>query len=285
MVAGDCQHGPPMRNFSRLAALLALAVAACGGGTAGLAIVANTQQTLTPGPNRLLLAIVSEEDSSFLSRSDVPTTARFFHDGVETAAVDTEWVWAIPEVRGFLVANVDLTAAGRWEVVLEPQGGPPTPPTPFAVQTASPVPAVGDAAIPVPTRTHPEFELSQISSDPDPDPALHELSLDEALSNGRPTVVAFATPAFCQTATCGPTVDVVREVMPEYPGVDFIHVEIYADLAAAAAGSLDLVPAVEAWGLPSEPWVFVVDREGIVTARYEGATGPDELRRSLDGLG
>jgi hypothetical protein len=275
----------PMRDRMTATIALILVLAACGGGTEGLAVVANTQQTLTPGPNRLLMAIVSEEDGSFLAGPDVPTTARFFHDGDEVAVVETEWVWAIPDVRGFLVANVELTAPGRWDVVLEPEGSPPTAPTPFGVQTSSPVPDVGDPAISTPTRTHPEFPLESISSDRDPDPRLYELSLDDALGNGRPTVVAFATPAFCQTASCGPTLDVVRQVMDEYPGVNWLHVEIYADLEAAASGRLEAAPAVEAWQLPSEPWVFVIDSDGIVTARFEGATGPEELRRAVENVG
>jgi hypothetical protein len=271
--------------MKRTATALVLVLAACGGGTDGVAIVANTQQTLTPGPNRLLMAIVSAEDGAFLSQADVATTARFSHDGVELAVVDTEWVWAIPNVRGFLVANVDLNMAGRWEVVLQPEGGKSTPATPFAVQASSPVPAVGEPAIVVASRTYPEFPLEEISSDSNPDPTLHELSLDDALTNGRPTVIAFATPAFCMTATCGPTLDVVKTVKNDYPGFDFVHVEIFEDLAAAAGGTLQTVAAVDAWGLPSEPWVFVVDSAGIVTARFEGATGEDELRRALNELG
>jgi hypothetical protein len=269
----------------RTTAALVFVLAACGGGTEGVAIVANTQQTLTPGPNRLLMAIVSAEDGAFISQPGVPTTARFSYDGVEVAAVATEWVWAIPNVRGFLMANVDLGVAGRWEVVLQPDGGKATPPTPFAVQTASPVPAVGDPAVVVATRTHPEFALKEISSDNNPDPTLHELSLDDALTNGRSTVIAFATPAFCMTATCGPTLDVVKAVKADYPAVDFVHVEIFDDLEAAAGGTLQTVAAVDAWGLPSEPWVFVVDGDGIVTARFEGALSADELRRALEDLG
>lgn len=270
--------------MSRIGVVVAVLVAACGGGTEGVALVANTQQTLTPGPNRLLMAIASEEDGTFLSTADVPTTARFFHAGEEVAEVETEWVWAIPDVRGFLVANVDLTAPGRWEVVLEPEGRAPTPPTPFGVQASSPVPAVGDPAVSVATRTHPEHPLEEISSDDHPDPRLYALSLDAALANGRPTVVAFATPAFCTTAACGPTLDVIRSIMDGYPDTNWIHVEIYADLDAAAGGALQTVPAVAAWGLPSEPWVFVIDADGIVAGRFEGAVGTDELTRALENL-
>ncbi|MEX0756470.1 MAG: hypothetical protein WD204_00845 [Acidimicrobiia bacterium] len=273
-----------VRTSPMVGLLLVGVLVACGGGTEGLAVVANTQQTLTPGPNRILMAVATE-DGSFISRPDIPTLARFTHETAGEVTVETEWVWAIPNVRGFHVAHVDLPAAGRWQVVLEPEGSPPTATTPFGVQESSPVPDVGDQAIAVPTRTHPEFPLSEISTDAEPDPRLHELSLDDALANGRPTVVVFATPAFCQTATCGPTLAVVKSVMGDYPEMNFLHVEIYADLDAAAGGSLDPVPAVEAWGLPSEPWVFVVDSKGVVTARFEGATGVDELRRALENLG
>lgn len=248
--------------------------------------MANTQQTLTTGPNRLLLVIASEDDGSFLSQPDVPTVARFTHDGAETAVVDTHWVWAIPDVRGFHVADVDLPSAGLWEVVLDPEGAPATPPTPFGVQESSPVPNIGEQAVPAATRTHPEHPLEEISSDSDPDPRLHELSLDEALSNGRPTVVGFATPAFCTSASCGPTLDVMRTVMDRFPEVNWIHVEIYENLDAAAAGEeLETVAAVEAWGLPSEPWVFVIDSNGVITARYEGAVGGDELTAALENVG
>ncbi|HVR31110.1 MAG TPA: thioredoxin family protein [Acidimicrobiia bacterium] len=273
-----------MGKISRVVVMLSVLAVACGGGTEGVAVVANTQQTLGPGPNRLLMAIASPDDGTFLSSPDVATVARFFRDGEEVAAVNTDWVWAIPGVRGFLVANVVLPEAGRWEVVLEPEGSPPTPPTPFGVQESSPVPDIGDMAIPAETRTHPEYDLDVISSDADPDPRLYEMSLDEALANGQPTVVAFATPAFCRTASCGPTLDVVRSVMGDHPGVNFVHVEIYADLDEAAAGRLEPVEAVLAWGLPSEPWVFVMDDGGVVTARFEGATGADELIAALENL-
>lgn len=264
--------------------VLATTIAACGGGTDGLAIVANTQQTLTPGPNRILLAVATE-DGALVSRPETPTSATFIHETAGEVTVDTEWVWAIPNVRGFHVAYVDLPEAGRWDVTLQPEDGQPTTATPFGVQTSSLVPDIGDPAISAATRTHPEFPLEEISSDTDPDPRLHELSLDEALGNGRPTVVAFATPAFCQTAACGPTLEVVKDVMDHYPDVNWLHVEVYENLDSAAGGALDPVDAIAAWSLPSEPWVFVVDSDGIVTARFEGALGAEELRRALDGTG
>lgn len=262
---------------------LTAAVAGCGGGPPTVAVLANTQSTLTPGPNRLVMALASQQDGSFVDLPDTAATATFSDENGASIDVPASWVWGIPDVRGFFIADVDLPDAGRWSVVLHPEGRSATPPTPFVVQPDSQVPSVGDAAIPSATPTYPDTPLESLTSDPDPDPRLYSMSLDDALSDGRPTVVTFATPAYCTSALCGPTLDVVRSVLPDFPDVDFVHVEVY-DLAKAAAGTLDAVPAVVAWGLPSEPWVFVVDGDGIITARFEGVIGADELRGAVSGL-
>ena len=70
-----------------------------------------------------------------------------------------------------------------------------------------------------------------ISSDPHPDPAMYEVSVADAVTSGVPTVIAFATPGFCASATCGPLLDQVKALQSDYPEVEFIHVEIYEDLS------------------------------------------------------
>ncbi|MGI9608909.1 MAG: TlpA family protein disulfide reductase, partial [Acidimicrobiia bacterium] len=62
-----------------------------------------------------------------------------------------------------------------------------------------------------------------------------------------------------------------------------VHVEIYDDIQVSSAEDLELVPAVSEWGLPSEPWVFVVGSDGLVVASFEGAATDDELRAAIDG--
>jgi len=59
--------------------------------------------------------------------------------------------------------------------------------------------------------------------------------------------------------------------------VAFIHQEIYAENNA----SKGLRPQVTQWRLRSEPWTFVIDRAGKVTARFEGAFSPGELQRAV----
>jgi hypothetical protein len=116
-----------------------------------------------------------------------------------------------------------------------------------------------------------------------PEPCgMHEVSLDEALAADRPVVVLFATPAFCQTAVCGPTVDVLEEVRQDgFDDVTFIHCEIYED-----AGET-LGDPVAAWELPTEPWMYVVDAGDTIVRRADGPllVVPDEVRSLIaDGI-
>lgn len=46
--------------------------------------------------------------------------------------------------------------------------------------------------------------LEELTTDYTPDPDLYQLTIAEALITGRPTVIVFATPAFCTSPTCGP---------------------------------------------------------------------------------
>jgi hypothetical protein len=103
--------------------------------------------------------------------------------------------------------------------------------------------------------------------------------LDELLDNGRPTVVLFATPAFCTSAACGPLLDQTKALASTHPDADFIHIEVYQGFnePGFAPDGDHLVPAVVEFGLPSEPWIFVMDETGVVIARIEGVLAEGEL--------
>ena len=113
---------------------------------------------------------------------------------------------------------------------------------------------------------------------------MYEVSVADAVAGGTPTVIAFATPAFCTSEACGPMLDQVKALQTGYPDVEFIHVEVYDDLQVNDFDDLTTVPAVEEWGLPSEPWIFVVDGEGNVSAAFEGAVSDEELTTAIDAV-
>ena len=108
-----------------------------------------------------------------------------------------------------------------------------------------------------------------------PDRALYTTSVAQALAAHEPFVVTFATPKFCTSRTCGPVVDVVSHVRKQLAGSDvrFMHVEVYADNDPARGYNRWM----RRWGLQSEPWVFLVGRDGRIKAKFEGAVSAGEV--------
>jgi len=110
----------------------------------------------------------------------------------------------------------------------------------------------------------------------------HGRSLDDALTNGRPTVVLIATPGFCQTDICGPVVDLLIEEAPSRDDIDYIHAEVYVDPADFDSGGFpDLAPLVATLGLPFEPMLFVTNGAGEIVTRVDLAWDRAELREAI----
>ncbi|MEO5963891.1 MAG: hypothetical protein ABIR11_00395, partial [Candidatus Limnocylindrales bacterium] len=210
-------------------------------------------------------------------------------------ATQATFVWAIEGSRGDYVANVTFPATGDWKAVFLTR----TPTTPqeaigvgFQVGDSSPTVAIGAQApaSDTPTAASVGGDLARISTDTKPDPAFYELSVADALAAKRPFVLVFATPAFCKSAQCGPTLDRIKAVAASAPkDVAFINVEPY-QLAFTegrlqpvldANNQLQPVKAVDEWGILTEPWVFTVDASGIVRGSFEGVIGVDELKASI----
>lgn len=249
-------------------------------------MVANAPGTFAVGdPQRLMVGLVDTETDDFLASPDLPATAILTSPDEREIEADAEFMWTIPDVVGLYVVRATFDQEGTWWVRLRPEGMGPTQQAAFTVSTTDQVPGIGDLAPAVKTSTLDDHSIEEISSDDDPDPALYQLSLDDALGNGRPTVVVFATPAFCVSQTCGPMLDQVKAMAGTHTTANFLHVEIYENLDATSADDLIIVPAVMTWGLPSEPWTFVIDSEGIVTARFEGAMKASELEAALEAVG
>jgi len=156
----------------------------------------------------------------------------------------------------------------------------------FPVQPQSQTPAVGS---PVPRSSNPTTaDVSDItlidSSDP-PRPEMHALSIAQAIDTGKPVVLAFATPAFCQSRICGPTMEVMDELYSKYgDAAAFVHVEPYDLAMLRQQGQFQLAPAAAEWHLPTEPWVFVVDRQGRLAAKFEGVVTLEDVETALAGL-
>lgn len=205
--------------------------------------------------------------------------------------------WLIPDIKAVYTAETTFSRAGDWgmEVTAHAAGeADRTARVTFSVRETTTTPAIGADAPPSDTLTATDpAELVAISTDEDPDLAFYALSVRDAIAAGKPFVVVFATPLFCTSGTCGPALDLVRQVAPDYIGrVNFVHVEPYILQVSDGRTQPELdvlgypqpVRAVLEWGLPTEPYVFVVDAHGKVAAKYEGMAYPDELSAELDAL-
>ncbi len=307
-----------MRGFAiLLLAVLALVVAACGstqqpgsqpGGSQPVASTAAGASGAPGGGPSVIPVIISQYDVgparfvfSFLdSDGNLPVGApdrvasvAFVAPG-ETepgSAVPAEFAWAIEGSRGEYIAHTEFPRAGAWKalfVTSAPDSPQETIGVTFDVQDHLPTVDVGEPAPASDTVTVAEVggELQKISTDPNPDPAFYQLSVADALARNRPFVLIFATPAFCQSAQCGPTLDHLKAAAASAPDdIAFINVEPYQltytegrlQPVLNADNQLQPVPAVEQWGILSEPWVFAVDGQGIVRGSFEGLVSDREL--------
>jgi hypothetical protein len=116
------------------------------------------------------------------------------------------------------------------------------------------------------------------------------LTIKDAVENDLPSVIVFASPAFCTSPTCGPQVDTVSELREKHPDqANYIHVEIY-DNPAEIQGNLDraeISSVAGDWGLTdiedyfNESWTFILDADGQIDDRFEGFATIYELETAL----
>jgi hypothetical protein len=194
----------------------------------------------------------------------------------EAHLADHEGHEAGSEITGVYVARPTFDAPGQWGVVARltlPDGTKRAGQADFVVEADTEVPGPGDPAIASKTltATTPEEAAKICTADPADD--MHGLSLDQALTNGKPTLVLFATPALCTSRVCGPSLEALQELKRRYgERANFVHVELYPERDYDKP-----VATIEEWRLPSEPWLFLIDGQGIVVERYEGGIGLAEL--------
>lgn len=110
----------------------------------------------------------------------------------------------------------------------------------------------------------------------------HDVDLRTAIGSGRPVVLLVATPAYCQTAVCGPVLDLLMEQTAGRQDLAVIHSEVYKDPAAHRdLSTATVAPVPAAYRLAFEPVLFVTDRSGTVVARADVTVDRSELRELL----
>ncbi len=236
---------------------------------------------LVVGPNRMALGLL-ENNVPIPDAAQTHVHVRFFKlNGDQATLVGEEDAHYYGEGlgdRGTFITHPTFDAPGNWGVEVQVT----RPGKPASVQRLGlQVTPKGDAVAlgtPAPRSKTPTAgevkDLKTITSAARPDPRLYRLSVDQAVTSGKPSIILFATPGFCQTAVCGPGVDVLGRLADRFGDkANAVHVEVYQ----YPFDPLKEVKMMQEWGLKSEPWLFLVDRTGHVTARFEGGITYREL--------
>jgi hypothetical protein len=190
-----------------------------------------------------------------------------------------------PDAANLVYAtDVDFPSDGEWRVAALIKQGDELSATLLPSATVGAykrIPRVGQRAprIHTPTPADVGGDLAKITTRIPPD-TQNRVDYADVLGK-EPIFLLFATPQFCQSRVCGPVVDVAEQVKEQYGDkAAFIHMEIYKDNDPSKGTR----PQVKAFHLPSEPWLFAIDRQGRIRNVIEGAFGLDELTRVVKGV-
>lgn len=266
-----------------------LSIAACGGSgdkqdEQQIALVQGTSDYAV-GPVRSAFLVIDAQSRAIQKpaaavtvddeegNTVLTTTAR-----LEPIGIPGQSEAATGGVKDIYVARFRIDKPGRYTLHATPEGTDIKGVTTLDVREKPKAPAVGDEAIPsrTPTLESTNGNLAALTTAEPPDRSLLRHSIADSVKAHLPFVVVFATPKYCTSRTCGPSVDVVQAVQKKIPG-RYIHVEIYKDNNPASGPNR----WVKEWRLPSEPWVFVVGRDGRIKARFEGSVSVPELEQAV----
>ena len=256
-------------------------------------VLAPTQSQLTPGKNRYGFALFDRDRTQI---ADIPVALYVAKPGGKAKGpVPAKWeslkvqaqfqsrsTSADPDAaKAIYAAPLEFPGAGRYQVlaIAKLDGRLVSSVVQADVSDKGKVPDVGDKApvIDTPTVASAGGDVKKIDTRLPPS-SLHAKNFRDVVGK-KPVILLFATPALCQTRVCGPVVDVAEEVKAERgKDAEFIQMEIFRDNDIKKGYR----PQVRTYNLPTEPWVFAIDKDGKVAARIEGPYSASELERAVD---
>lgn len=199
---------------------------------------------------------------------------------------------------GVYEGEVEFDRAGNWGLRVTAEladGSTREGQTVFRVAEQQQVPAEGDDAPEVDNLTIADIESgeaepiavdsrAQGADDEVPDEALHDLTVAEAIEQGRPAVVLLSTPVYCVSRFCGPITEAFAELEQEYRDrAEVIHIEVWRDFEEQELNEA-AAPWIQTETGGNEPWAFLVDDQGEIAARWDNVVDLEALEAELDKL-
>jgi hypothetical protein len=179
-------------------------------------------------------------------------------------------------IQAIYAAQLPLPHAGTYDVLAltHAKTGLIGSPGTVAVAASSPIPSIGDTPPAIATDT--TGPIAQLTTRLPPE-AMHSVSFSQVLGH-KPVALLISTPQLCTSRVCGPVTDVLVSLQKEFQSkVAFIHQEVYVDNDPHKG----LRPQLKAFHLETEPWLFVINRKGVIVDRFEGAFGVNEAQAAL----
>lgn len=184
-------------------------------------------------------------------------------------------------IRAVYSTGLPIPRAGEFDVLTLSRVGGMLVGSPGQIAAAanSPIPGIGMRSPTIVTETlasvHGKVGLLTTRMPPE---QMHSVSFNQVLGK-RPIALLFSTPQLCASELCGPMTDIMVALQHQFGDrIIFIHQEIYVDNQP----NKGLRPQMAAFHLKTEPWLFTINRAGVIAARLEGAFGVDEARRALE---
>lgn len=249
------------------------------------AIFATTD--LSIGKQRVAFTLISQLGNVLVPQVTVSSQMSFDNQNLRKPTTAQFQPWP-NNSRGLYVAEIDFPRHGDWTLKIEvpwPNGTTKSTHAKMKIKEESTAPMVGSLALKSITKTiRQTHSFTELTSGNLQDPDFYQLTLAEAIGNGRPTIVVFTSPAFCSTPFCGPQLKILQDLKLELKHqVNFIHVEYYESphLILGDLNNAAISKTVLEWNLPDPQWTFLIDHKGTITHRYQGFVNLRELNQAL----
>ncbi len=191
-----------------------------------------------------------------------------------------------PPKRNVFVTNINFNETGYWEFIVNRENE--TAKATVNVLENSETLSVGDTVEPIYTPSLSDFEISNITTDINPEKKLYLFNLEHALNQKKPILLSFSTPGLCVTGACAPQLEELKKISSLNNDVIIIHVEIWKNFdEVMKKGDLSvgvLNESVRKFNIKTEPWTFLINAEGIVKNRYQGYVESNEIILELSRL-
>ena len=239
-------------------------------------------EDISIGENRVGFALIDEEGMSIVENVD------FFYKKIDeenSKIIELTHITKWPNNKSVFTSYLNFESEGFWEIYAKYDGN--LTKAVIEVKKESNTLSVGSYIDPIKTPSLTDNKIEDISTDIKPDLDLYTYTLSDALEEKKPILLSFSTPGLCVTATCSPQLDELKLIKNKNKDkLIVIHIEVWKNFKEIMSkGDLSIGKvnkSVEKFGINTEPWTFLINKDGVVVNRYQGYVSSIEMEKDLN---